>query len=396
MAISITPPSGAAAENINKTWLEAVAASNVADIKAEFGNKLSYRLFGGQVYSPRGLWKDPITNEFYLAQESTKGRKFTYDGKNFNIIADFGPEYGTPTTTNTLVASVWQIDATADKMLHCMYGRHAVRVYDRTTNALLSTIGNFTAGTPEEGKVQNPSRAYFLPNGNVIVVSYNGNAGAGVRAGSLTEWNISTPIATLVAVRMHGGTSTSDISAVGKNVCFGALSAFIDRNDKTKIWLVEHQLGNSLLRADISTGIVDRKFVASDPNKHIFNGYVCLQLEDGNIFICSPSSKNALVINQNTGVVEKEIKINAGDIYGAFELANGKIILFSSSSYNEGVVIDVDGVGLTYTIPTIPSGWEVAGEYLPEGLNITTGAMNIDYTDIETLKQKLAIPLRRS
>ena len=84
--------------------------------------------------------------------------------------------YANPFTEPDGYRYVWGGDINADntKLALVMYGHDCVRVFNYTTGAVLWTFGDGINGNAEDDRLYNPYDAVWLPNGNLLVSSYNG------------------------------------------------------------------------------------------------------------------------------------------------------------------------------------------------------------------------------
>jgi len=84
--------------------------------------------------------------------------------------------YANPFTEADGYRYVWGGDINADntRLALVMYGHDCVRVFNYTTGAVMWTFGDGTNGNAEDGRLYNPYDAVWLPNGNLLVSSYNG------------------------------------------------------------------------------------------------------------------------------------------------------------------------------------------------------------------------------
>ena len=69
------------------------------------------------------------------------------------------------------------INADNTKLSLVCYGRHSVRCFDYSTGNVLWTFGDGSPGFSSDGRLYNPRDAAWLPNGNLMVSSYNGREG---------------------------------------------------------------------------------------------------------------------------------------------------------------------------------------------------------------------------
>jgi len=83
---------------------------------------------------------------------------------------------GNPLTVSDAYGHLRGGDINADntKLALVNYDYHLIRCFDYLTGQVLWSFGDGTAGNASDGRVYNPRDAVWLPNGNLMISSYNG------------------------------------------------------------------------------------------------------------------------------------------------------------------------------------------------------------------------------
>lgn len=328
-----------------------------------FHGPLMHYVTGGQLDESGALW----IASYYAQMQRLNGA----------LEVDFTPNiaYQAPARGNG-IAYLQDMSLTTDSsklLLAVSYAHHCVKVYDRETGQLISTIGIPNgAGNIADGRLYNPHSALRLSNGNIVVSSYNGRGDGATNHGSLTEWDVSTAQATLVATRMafvSGGQS-----AVGTNIVYRPMRIIWD-NDGTHIWVSEYGRGR-ILKVNIQTWITEDILNAPSGVGTIGGSYGLTQLQDGTIVVASNSKARIVGINP---VTKAEVfTIDPADygasqvgLRGVFEIKPG-YIAWADWNTQAIYVTRVADVTIQFAAPSVPSGWQIEGGTLPDYLDADT------------------------
>jgi len=284
----------------------------------------------------------------------------------------------------------------SELILACSYGHHCVRVYNRNTGALISTIGvpNGT-GALDAGRLDNPHSALRLPNGNIIVSNYNGDVSGTTNRGHITEWDISAPVATFVASRMdfsHNG----GVSEVGSSAIYGPMRIIWD-NDSSHIWVSEYRRAR-ILKIDPTTWQTVDIIHTPTGSPSIGNSFGLCQMEDGTLVVAANAGRKVIGINPETKAVAfiidpAEYGGSANTMRGVFEIEPG-FIAWSDWSTQMIYVSAVGDYSVQYEAPEIREGYEIVN--MPAGMTadftMTVPVKSImdNVTPVHILSQKAA------
>ena len=255
------------------------------------------------------------------------------------------------------------------------------QVYNRDTGELISTIGEpSTLGNVADGRLRNPFSALLLDNGNVLVSCYNGAGDNGATLGTISEWDISTPSATLVRVVTQGGNSI-----VGSNLINRPSSMVFTDDNKTHVWAVSYVQG-LILKLNIETGEVE-EIITSPTGADIRQSFGFALMQDGNMLIASRFADLIYIIDPVSKALVATLDpslygATTVDLRGVFEFSEG-IIGFCDWTTQILYLGAIDKVSVQYTTGFIPAGWEVERSTLPPEMS-EDFIMTVDAPDIET------------
>lgn len=346
------------AEPQNEDHLDVTAMAGPIIGRSIQGNSFHYPT-GGQRDEAGKLW---ISN--YYAQIHQVNEDFAID---------FTPDitYQAPASGDG-VAYLQDMSLSLDGsklILAVSYGHHCVKVYDRDTGDLISTIGVPNGrGNVDQNRLWNPHSAVKLSGDRVAVTSYNGFAPGANNHGSVTVWDISTPTATLDEAGM--GFYDGGISAVGTNKIHRPMRMIQDKDNPDHVWISEYTRGK-VLKVDTTTWQTIDIINSPPDTTTINNSYGLAQMSDGTIVVASNAARKIYGINPDTKLREWEIRpenygLADNSMRGVFELSPGWVAWASWGDQ----LIAVTKVGQTeipYSQIEVPEGWAIAGTY-PEGI----------------------------
>ena len=187
-------------------------------IAERIGAQISRTIQGTPINRPTGGQYDEDGN-LWIGQYAEQFRRL-----NSSLEVDFTPDIALlepQSSDGTRYHQDVSITTDGSKLiLAASYARHCVRVYNRDTGELISTIGEPNIrGDIADNRLNLPHSAIRLANGNIAVSSSQGDGpNTTGNRGSISIWDVSTPTATLVQAVMEGGDDF--LSAVGTNKIF--------------------------------------------------------------------------------------------------------------------------------------------------------------------------------
>jgi len=280
-------------------------------------------------------------------------------------------------------------------LLAVSYAHHCVKIYDRDAGTLISTIGIPNgSGNIADGRLRNPHSAIRLTNGNIVVSSYNGFGSNSTNHGSISEWDVSTPIATLVATRMEFLTGTS---GVGNNIVYRPMRIFIDKDDTNILWISEYGRGK-ILKVNMTTWLTEEVFTHPIGVSTIASSYGLCQMVDGTIVAASNSAKRIVGINPTNHEMVFDIDTtnygaSANGMRGVFEFSPG-YIAWADWTTQLIYISKVANVDVQYQTPSIIDGWEVEQSLFPESMDANY-VMSVKDHEITSKVQPVAIMSRK-
>jgi len=147
--------------------------------ESDIGVKVSsYR--DGLVNRPRALRQ--VGNEIWVGNYSTAIARFD---ENWSFLGYWG-RYANPNNTPDGQAGLgdFVVDPANDLVVIACQSYHRVRAFSMTTMQPLWDFGDGIAGNYGQGRLYNPYSVELLPNGNILVASYNGRGVVGGTTGS--------------------------------------------------------------------------------------------------------------------------------------------------------------------------------------------------------------------
>lgn len=283
-------------------------------------------------------------------------------------------------------------------LLPCSWTDDVCRVYDRDTGQLISTIGvPGAAGNIEDGRLTNPHSALRLSNGNILVSSFNGEGNPAASAnGSITEWDVSTETATLVAVRLLA--SGNQISAVGLNVIQSPAKMIFDNDDPNSIWVSEYDRGR-VTKIDTTNWLVSDIIEAPSGVPEMRRSYGLCQMQDGTIVVSPSLGRRVYGINPITKALVFEITpelygSQSNNFRGLFEIEPG-VIAWTDWSSQHIYSAPISDIQVEYEEPPVPTAWEIIEERLPQGFDLTTRTLTIPPYDVGRIPDEIVVLLRR-
>ena len=344
-------------------------------VAEKIGKKIAIGIQGNRINRPTGGQIDE-NGKLWIANFSSQIQQLN-DG--FNV--DFTPNivYQNPATAGG-DGIAWLIDmsVTTDGsalILAASWNGHCVRVYNRETGALISTIGvPGGAGRPIDGRLQNPHSALRMPDGTIAVSSYNTTNLDNNLRGGISLWDITTPTATLVSEAMYP--SDSGISAVGTTIIRNPTRLIWDATNPGHALIFEYFSGK-IVRVDTAANwqIVDI-ITAPVGVTDMRNSFGLAQMADGTLVVASNVAKKIIGIDPVTKSLVFEIDPeNYGasntQMRGVFEIEPG-YIAWSDNQTAAIYVVCVEDVSIPYGPPEIPAGWDIITQFVPDYLDTNT------------------------
>ena len=367
---------------------EALSAAIGAKIGRTIQGTLMHYVTGGAFDEDGNLWISSYYNKMHRLNEQLQ-IDYTPD------IAYESPDAGDGT------AFLQDMSVTKDGsrlLLAVSYGRHCVRVYSQDDGALISTIGvPGQNGNISDGMLWNPHSAVRLANGNIIVSSYNGFGESATNHGTITEWDVSTPAAQLVATRMEF--VGDGVSTVGTNKIFRPMRMILDKDDPAVIWISEYGRGK-ILKVDTSSWVtVD---IINPPTEvlDIRNSFGLTQMSDGTMVVASNIRQKIIGINPVTKeqvfeIDPKSYGSSGSQMRGVFEISPGHIA-WADWSTQLIYCAQAARFDIAYVPPTVQPGWEVERLNLPDWLDPDDFvARDVRAIDVDQRSAPVLVAIRR-
>ena len=335
------------------------------DIANSIGPKIGGDIQGAEFNSPSSIKYDDEGNLWVLNYLQRVHRLTESLEVDYSVVV-----YEVPSLTNTGTRNCF--DFTLDRLsdgtpivIMPSWSYHCVRVYNRDTGELLTTIGvPVSAGNLDAGRLQNPFSGLLLPNDNILVSSYNGADAAGNSTlGTISEWNLSGE---LVETHFVGG-----VSNVGSSFIDRPASLVYANDEKTHYWAVSYT-DAIIAKVNTSTHLIE-DIITSPTDADIGQSFGLSVKADGNLIISSRRSDRIYIINVETKALINTINpleygAQSPDIRGVLELVDGciawadgtsRLIYFSTPST----------VAIQYNVPDVPDGWEIFSDAFPDEMN---------------------------
>lgn len=373
-------------EPLNNDHLQ-IAAKIGAKIGSGIHGTLINRPTGGDVDEDGKLWIASYQSQLHRLNDS------------FEV--DFTPNIAfQPPASGDGIGYLLDMSLTKDGsrlILATSYGHHCVKVYNRDTGALISTIGvPNSRGDLIDGKLWNPHSACRLANGNVVVSGYNGKGPNSTRSGTISEWDVSTPIATLVATRLEY--SDDGLSAVGASKINQPMR-MIWNAGRTHLWTVEYNTGK-ILRIDPATWQVSDVIQTPTGFTTIRNSYGLAEMSDGTIVIASNAAKMIIGIDPVSKSVAFTIdpELYGGTnnaMRGVFEIEPG-YLAWSDYTQSKMFAVCTGEVVIPYQQPSIPAGWEIHPGQLAPHIDPATWTATVSPYEIADKSGPEEVLLRKS
>jgi len=146
-----------------------------------------------QVNRPKCIRK--VNDEYWVGNTYNRISRFN---SSWAFLGYWKGEYGDPNRSGTSYAYVssFAVDTTNNRIYIAMEWRHIVRSFNLETGEFLWQYGDGSPGHMKDNRIWNPVDVEVLPNGNVLICSYNGygqiGEDEGANHGFLVEVDSST------------------------------------------------------------------------------------------------------------------------------------------------------------------------------------------------------------
>jgi len=273
------------------------------------------------------------------------------------------------------------------------YARHICRVYE-ADGTLKFTIGiPASAGNVEDGKLWNAARVMFLPNGNLLVLSYNGRGNGCTNYGHISEY--SRVDGSLVATRL--GFYGDGQSAIGSNICYRPMGMDFDKKDSNLLWVSEYGRGRVLL-INMTTWLIEDIYYA--PSGYSFaTCYGIASLSDGNFAVTSNTQKSIMVVDRVTKEVVQDLdvfKVRASaDFRDVKELEPGYLIFTSWSSGGAFIFPLSNETEISYTQPPLPTDATLLSDIQFPAYDAVAGILTRRINDLDDVPEKIVVPYHK-
>lgn len=373
----------------NRDW-EVIAPlnNNHKMLGSALGAKISREIHGAAIYYPVGLSKNAGGN-IVVANYYAQPQVFDASG---NHLATLPITYQDATQGDGIryLFGV-TIDHASGKIAACSWARGMCRVYT-SAGALLFSIGVWGSnGNVADGKLTYPRTAVWLPNGNLLVVSYGGVGDGCTNQGHVTEYDGNT--GALVATRL--GYFSNGQAYVGSNDILRPIDAVIDPDDSTKLWVSVYGR-TKIARVDMSTWKIEEVYTGQYNN--IAAPYGLCIASDGTIVVCSHTHKSLVGINPIDHSImfdfDLEEALGFTTARDVIEIGAGRYAVAGYDTH-EIAFVQPGNVVVPYTAPTVASGWEIAAEFLPSAFDLATAELTIssgqldDVSNLTILKRRI-------
>jgi len=366
---------------IGKNWeMISPVDSTWQETRDMVGVQISRTIQGTSIYYPTGMMRDE-NGDVWLSNYLTAPVVKLNAELEVDTISAI--TYQVPTTgdgTRGLLDCSITTDG-SDLVLAVSWQYHCARVYNRTTGALISTIGiPGSNGIPTAGKLWNPHSAIRLPSGNILVSSYNGIESNSAQHGSISEWDVSTAVATLVAVHTEAGTTPYD-PQVGTNKTYRPTRMVVDSDDSTKIWVSLFTQGY-IVRIDTATWLIDDIITSPSGTTSIAQSYGLAESSTGDLIVSSNIAGKIYGINKTDKTLSWEVDVTnfqvpSNSLRGVMEWEPG-FVAFAHWSGQAIYIAKTAPEDVQYEVPTIPPNWNLVPTNLPGELNTDTWILSAD------------------
>ena len=337
-----------------------------------------------------------VGTDLFLASYYDKVLQIT---NNLDISGQLPIRYQDPNSSNDGIAYVRGLDFYQEDNLVALVSqsRQLVRIYDRAIGeAPLAQIGEFNSkGNVADNKLNDPRDCLFLPNGNLLVVSRNGQGVGGTGAGHVSEYD---QTGALVATRLKY--KADGQSAIENDIVNQPTKIKFDPNESNYLWVSELQ--GRLLKVNTTSWLVeDMIFGYQELSLNNLESF-CF-LSDGTIAIASLDVEGIVIIEPKTKELVKTLDpIAIGgtrEVRDVIELEPGYlgITCWSSRGIDRGAYIlpTSDTVKVSYEPVSIPENYEVARDRLPWFYNPENSSSSVPLECLHLVQDELAIPLRK-
>lgn len=289
-----------------------------------------------------------------------------------------------------------------DKVAITTYSHHCVKVYNTSDWSLAFVIGTVqSAGATSAGKLYNPRSARWLPNGNLIVASYNGagdSGGAGgINHGHITEYDGTT--GALIANRMVQGSGTS---ATGTNRVYRPMQAVPDPTDPNILWVNEYGR-NKILKVDMTTWLTVGEIFGTATAQ--ISSPWSFGVGTDKLFIGNNGSRQECVIlNKSDGsehavFTKTETGHGGAYSYGSFFECQPGYVLIPDWNINQVIRIPIEKqTTVSYNAPAaIPTGWEIERVFVTANMVMDelTWVADIPVSDLSSIGD-VAVLIKRT
>lgn len=154
----------------HKSWVKAMPVTPINDLLQGLGTAISSHR-DGIINRPSCLRM--VNGEIWVG---SYGKGIARFDANFSFLGYWIGKFLDPNREPDTYAYVrsFAVDEENDRIFICMEWRHMVRAFKLSTGEFLWQFGNGQAGHLEDNKLYNPQDVELLPNGNVLITSYNG------------------------------------------------------------------------------------------------------------------------------------------------------------------------------------------------------------------------------
>ncbi len=177
-----------------RSWIEAIPVTPIKEALAGFGTVVSGHR-EALISRPSALRM--VNGEIWVG---SSGKPLARFDNNFSFLGYWIGKWDDPNNAPDGYKYVrsFAVDEANDRIYIAMEWRHRIRAFTLSTGDFLWEFGDGTAGNLKDNRLYNPMDIELLPNGNVLVASYNGygyDPGAdeeGIGHGHITEFNGTT------------------------------------------------------------------------------------------------------------------------------------------------------------------------------------------------------------
>lgn len=154
----------------NKSWVKAMPVTPIDQLLQGLGTAVSSHR-DGIISRPSCLRM--VNGEIWVG---SYGKPIARFDTNFSFLGYWVGKYADPNREADGYAYVrsFAVDEENDRIYIAMEVRHMVRAFRLSDGAFIWQFGNGQAGHLEDSKLYNPQDVELLPNGNVLITSYNG------------------------------------------------------------------------------------------------------------------------------------------------------------------------------------------------------------------------------